>query len=152
MNVFIAYILCFLLAIIILVSIYKYIQLSKKESFQLLPTDPILIQIERDLIKVHPELARFEYRINPTESYTENKQVIFMCLKDENQEYYDYNFLIYVALHEASHALSKTVDTNHEGEEFNSRFQDLLLRAEILGIYDPSKKPTMDMYCGVKVN
>ena len=33
------------------------------------------------------------------------KQKVYLCLKDENNEYYNDNMLIYVALHELAHVL-----------------------------------------------
>jgi hypothetical protein len=38
-------------------------------------------------------------------SYTINKQKVFLCLKDEKDEYYQFNMLLYVLLHEISHVI-----------------------------------------------
>jgi hypothetical protein len=56
------------------------------------------------------------------ESYTINKEKIFLCLKDENQEYYKNNMLIYVLAHELCHVLCDSVGHTQEFYEINNAF------------------------------
>jgi hypothetical protein len=66
-------------------------------------------------------------------SYTINKHKVFLCLKDENNDYYDDMMLLYVLLHEISHVLCNSIGHT---EEFNDIFQALLDEASIMGIYN----------------
>jgi hypothetical protein len=76
-------------------------------------------------------------------SYTINKEKIFICLKDENGEYYDMNSLIFVVGHEISHVLCKSIGHT---EEFHKIFELFLEEATQLGIYNPSI-PMIKNYC-----
>lgn len=111
-------------------------------------SDPIIERIKIDLLRVHPKAAELNYWASDT-SFTEDKRDMYLCLKDEQGQYYPYNMLMYVALHELAHAVSKTVDENHTGKEFNDNFDMLLQRAAELGIYDPNAPLVMN-YCGVQ--
>jgi hypothetical protein len=83
-----------------------------------------------------------------SESYIENKTKIYICLRTDNKKYYDYNMLIYVAIHECAHALCQTYDMTHKTKEFLDTFNSLLDKAKNINIYDPSK-PLPTYYCGV---
>jgi hypothetical protein len=109
--------------------------------------DPLIERIKFDLLLVHPKAKELNYFAS-NESLTENKKDMYLCLKDENGQYYPYNMLMYVALHELAHAVSKSVDDAHTGEEFNRNFDILLERATQLGLYNPNE-PLLNNYCGV---
>lgn len=68
-------------------------------------------------------------------SYTINKEKVFICLKDRNNNYYDTNMLVYVTLHELAHVINPTV--GHDSS-FHQVFDKLLLEAEKMKIYDPN--------------
>ena len=68
-------------------------------------------------------------------SYTINKEKVFICLKDENDEYYNLNLLIYVLLHEISHVICNSIGHT---DEFHAIFEALLIKATEEGIYNPS--------------
>jgi len=76
-------------------------------------------------------------------SYTINKEKIFLCLKDENDEYYDTNFLVYVLLHELSHVICDEIGHT---QKFEDTFKELLDEAVKKGVYDQSK-PIISNYC-----
>jgi hypothetical protein len=111
-------------------------------------SDPIIEKIKIDLLRVHPKAAELNYWASDS-SFTEDKRDMYLCLKDEQGQYYPYNMLMYVALHELAHAISKSVDENHTGKEFNENFDMLLQRAAELRIYDPNAPLVMN-YCGVE--
>ena len=79
-----------------------------------------------------------------SKSYTINKTRIYMCIKDSNNQYYDDNSLMFVLLHEISHVICKSIGHT---EEFHKIFEDLLVEAEKVGIYN-SKIPMIKNYCG----
>ena len=72
-----------------------------------------------------------------------NKSKIFICLRDENDNYYPDNMLIFVILHEFSHVICKSVGHT---DEFNAIFDEVLQLATEKGVYDPSQPIILD-YC-----
>jgi hypothetical protein len=76
-------------------------------------------------------------------SYTLNKEDIFICLKDENDQYYEDNMLIYVLLHEVSHSICDEIGHT---EKFHRIFSTLTKKAIELKIYD-DKIPLIRNYC-----
>jgi hypothetical protein len=76
-------------------------------------------------------------------SYTLNKEDIYLCLKDENDKYYEDNMLIYVLLHEVSHSICDEIGHT---EKFHRIFNALTKKAIELKIYD-DKIPLIRNYC-----
>jgi hypothetical protein len=76
-------------------------------------------------------------------SYTINKEKVFLCLKDKNNNYYDMNTLIFVTLHEISHALCDEIGHT---TKFNKIFDELIKKASEMKIYDPNT-PIVQDYC-----
>jgi hypothetical protein len=106
---------------------------------------PILNQVRDNFAKLNPEYYNIPLREGDS-AYTENKAVITLCLKNpETGGYYDMNTIMYVALHELGHIVSKTHGHN---DEFKKNFATLLRQAARKGIYDP-RKPIPTTYCGV---
>jgi len=93
----------------------------------------------------------------PTSEYTaysENKgEKIAFCLnrdKKDNTELIDINTLTFVAIHELSHVMTKSIGHNNE---FWENFKFLLQEAKISGIHNPvdyKKKP--QEYCSMKIS
>lgn len=106
---------------------------------------PILNQVRANFAKLRPEYANIPLR-EGNSAFTENKSVITLCLQDPTtKKYYDINTIMYVALHELGHMISRTQGHN---EEFRSNFSSLLRKATEIGIYNPSL-PIPDTYCGI---
>jgi hypothetical protein len=76
-------------------------------------------------------------------SYTINKEEIFLCLTDENDQYYNDNMLIYVLLHEISHSVCDEIGHT---EKFNNIFHAFIDKAVELKIYD-NNVPLIKNYC-----
>ena len=110
--------------------------------------DPMIESIKQDLFKLHPKARELTYSASD-KSFTEDKKDMYLCLKDPQGQYYSRNFLMYVAIHELAHAISKSYDDNHNGREFNENFDMLLDKAGRMGIYD-SSEPYPDNYCGTE--
>ncbi len=133
----------------VMVGILIYILITMARSREHLKySDPMIESIRNDLIKVHPKARELRYFASD-KSFTEDKKDMFLCLKDENNQYYSRNFLMYVALHELAHAISKSYDDNHNGREFNENFDMLLDKASRMSLYDPSQ-PLLQNYCNVE--
>lgn len=105
--------------------------------------DPMLHNIKQILEPLHPAIKHIKL-YKGSKSYTINKDKIYLCLKDENNEYYPENFLLYVCIHEIAHFLNKD-DIGHT-EKFHDIFDELLEKAHALGIYNPSI-PLIQNYC-----
>lgn len=76
-------------------------------------------------------------------SYTINKRNVYLCLRDENNRFYENQQLIYVLLHEISHVVCD--DVGHT-DNFFAIFDDLLAICIREGVYDPSYI-LKDNYC-----
>lgn len=112
--------------------------------------DPLIRKIKYDVSRLDPRIAKIDF-FSSDESYTEDKEKIFLCLKDEDGKYYDYNMLMYVAIHECSHALTDVIDIQHITPEFRGMFDSLLKKATQIGLYDP-KTPLVEHYCGIDLD
>jgi len=109
---------------------------------------PVLNEISRRFSLLSPKYGNIPLK-SGNKSYTEDKTIITLCLVDpETKKYYDINILMYVALHELSHCVTKADGTQSHGDEFKNNFVSLLKQASNIGIYDP--KQTIPLtYCGV---
>jgi len=91
-------------------------------------------------------------------SYTIDKQDIHVCLRtrDQNENIYDINTLMYVLLHELSHLCNYSPDgysIEGHGDEFRNIFKFLTEQAIQIGVYkyvDYNLKPTE--YCNIIIN
>lgn len=108
-----------------------------------LQDDPMLYTLKEIMKPVHPIFNNMKL-YKGEKSYTLNKDKTFLCLYDKSGDYYPLNMLIYVLLHEVAHSLNKK-DIGHT-PEFYRVFDELLARAEALGIYNPSI-PLIQDYC-----
>lgn len=110
--------------------------------------DPILERVKQDLTKVYPPFPTLNISLfAANDSFTENKKKIFLCVKRPNKDYYKYNTIMYIALHELAHVLTKQYDIDTHGEEFHKSFNALLTRAKEVGVYDETNELDYD-YCG----
>ena len=89
------------------------VQLNKIYSYN----DPMIERIRNDLLKIDERVAYLKFYAS-NESFTEDKKFVYLCLKDDKGNYYDYNMLMYVSLHELAHAFSQGIDTSHSSKEF----------------------------------
>lgn len=105
--------------------------------------DPILKEIQKELSVLHPKFRDVDIN-QGNKSYTINKKKVYICLKDENDRYYNKNMLVYVVLHEYAHILCKSIG---HSSEFFEIFRQLLNKAAQMGLYDPNIPPVKN-YCG----
>jgi hypothetical protein len=129
----------FFVAVILIIVIYTMTYL--KEQYQ--QSDPKLFEIKDKLKMLDPRANKLRI-FEDDKSYTINKKRVYMCLRDENDNYYPMNMLMYVAIHELAHVLCNEVGHT---PKFQTIFKQLLTKAETLGIYDP-KIPVIRDYCG----
>ena len=106
---------------------------------------PVLNLVRSNFTKIDPAYKDIPLQEGDS-SYTENKAVITLCIKDpETKRYYDMNTIMYVALHELGHMVTKS--HGHQ-DEFKDKFATLLKKAAIIGVYDP-RLPIPETYCGI---
>ena len=124
-----------------LVCLYLVSLPEKEEHF-------MITDLKERLCKIDEYFRNIDIREGDS-SYTEDKTIIYLCLKDENGQLYPENTLIYVALHEIAHLLNKE-DYGHT-PAFYKMFNKLLCDAAAKGVYDPDK-PHASWYCGVDIS
>jgi len=105
--------------------------------------DPMLHTIRNRIRPLHPNMVDNIILLEDTKSYTINKKKVYLCLRDENGDYYNENMLMFVAIHELAHVLCDEIGHT---DKFQQIFQDLLNKATQLQIYDPSIEPIQN-YC-----
>jgi hypothetical protein len=131
-----------IIMVLVLIAAVIY-ALSPRSNFS--SKHPLLDQVRSNFALIDPKHASIPLRIGDS-AYTENKEVITLCLTDpDTNTYYDINTIMYVALHELAHVISSS---QGHGDEFKKNFADLLKKGAELGIYDP-RKPIPAQYCKV---
>jgi ABC-type nickel/cobalt efflux system permease component RcnA len=105
--------------------------------------DGKLHYLKTKLHLLHPDAHKLKL-LKGKKSYSINKEKIFLCLYDEQGEYYHDNHLMYVLIHELSHCINKH-DVGHT-ETWQKIFDEQLEEAAKLGIWDPNI-PMDEQYC-----
>lgn len=138
------------LALVLFITvIFCYIAYASVKDTLRVYYDPLLIKLENDILTIYPPYRDLNVTIlGANDSFTENKKKMFICLKNKKGEYYDYNTLIYITLHELSHVLTSTYKDSH-GEEFTDKFRYLLKSAKDRNLYD-DEKPIKYDFCGIE--
>lgn len=108
--------------VVISLVIYLLAMLFIKVKENLLPYDPKVDVLKKKLALVHKKATKITFYTDK-KSYTINKKKMHLCVKDENNKYYDDNMLIYVALHELAHVLCDEIGHT---PKFWSMFDELL--------------------------
>ena len=133
----------FVILVLFIIIIYQCFPYLPFEYFVTGKKDPVISTLHQQLRHLHPKLQNIKV-FKGNKSYTLNKSVIYICLKDKHGKYYNRNMLCYVLIHEYAHVLCKSIGHT---EEFYSIFANLLQKAAQRKMYDPSIPP-LDDYCG----
>lgn len=142
--------MCPILVIIIMVVVIIIVVLlikkrKKKENFTQDDDKEIISLVKERLILLDPKYESIP--IFPgNESVTIDKKKIHLCLKDENDMYYNVDTLFYVVLHELAHMLSKSYSINTHNKEFQVKFKELLEKAYAANLL-PNKQVVPLNYC-----
>lgn len=134
-------VICILLLCIVIYILFSCVCNQVTEYYEQM--DPILSKIRETLLILEPSVKDLKF-YQGKKSYTINKRKVYLCLKDENDEYYHFNMLMYVAIHELGHVLCDEIGHT---PKFHRIFRELLEKAEALKIYDPNIPIVMN-YCG----
>ena len=131
-----------IVAVAVVVVALSLLYTNTRESFV---RNEDLDMIVTQLREAFPVVDRLNF-YEGDKSYTINKQDVYICMRDEHGGYYDRNFLVYVVLHEISHALCDEVGHT---QKFLDIFQQVQDHAAKLGIYDPHGRKIHN-YCNYK--
>ncbi len=110
------------------------------------------VDVERMVNNFNPDNISESTKNNKYTSYSINKgEKIVFCLRsrDDTNKLVDLNIMMFVALHELAHTMTKSIGHT---QEFWNNFRILLRNARNLGIYkrvDYDKNPVD--YCGTKI-
>jgi hypothetical protein len=106
--------------------------------------DACLDDVVKDIATIEPYTKNLKF-YTADKSYTINKKLVYICVKDESGNYYTKKQLTVVCLHELAHAMNKKIG---HGPEFQAIFQSLLDRAEKRGLIDADTEVPKS-YCGI---
>lgn len=110
------------------------------------------VDVERMVNNFNPDNITESTKNNKYTSYSVNKgEKIVFCLRsrDDTNKLVDLNIMMFVALHELAHTMTKSIGHT---QEFWNNFRILLRNARNIGIYkriDYDKNPVD--YCGTKI-
>lgn len=109
-------------------------------------------RVSRLAKRFKPEKISEGTRDNNYTSYTLNKgEKIVFCLRtrDDDERLHDLNLLLFVAIHELAHIMTKS---QGHTPEFQDNFSFLIEEAVALGIYKPENfRENPATYCGIAV-
>jgi predicted SprT family Zn-dependent metalloprotease len=152
---------------------YYLVKNNKLDKLELKKSANVLGEINKRIEKLiqrvnsrYPKLSEMYHRVNLSEAaidtryttFTVDKRDIHVCLRTRNdsQQLYDIDRLMYVVIHELAHMANWDRKTGQpiigHGKEFIQIFKDLLKESIRLGIYnyiDYSKNPKE--YCGIVI-
>ena len=147
----------FIIAIILIPTLAIYYLIQKENYEDFLKSDPKLLEIvekfrtffkkdkywEYPLTKLnHIDVMKTKF-LRGNKSYTINKEIVYICLKDEKGNYYNDNMLMYVTAHELAHVLCDEIGHT---TSFHEIFESLLSELEKDNLYNPSI-PVLKSYC-----
>lgn len=120
-----------ILSIVLITLLFFLVYKQVKETFT--QQDDVLLRLRNRCSKVFPKEMESIQLYTGDKSYTINKEKVYLCMKDENGNYYNDNILTHVLLHELAHTMCHEVGHT---DLFQEIFQDLMERAHEQGIYD----------------
>ena len=143
---------------IILTLILGYMIKQQIEEYQL-QNDPVLDKLRNKFTEFFSTTRQWPQNLNMLnkksnpmheinlykgkKSYTINKEKVYLCMKDENGQYYSENMLTYVLAHELAHVLCTSIGHT---DEFYKIFDTLLVELTDANIYD-STQEILAGYC-----
>jgi hypothetical protein len=133
----------FIIIIILLLFLFL-VNKQFKENYQ--QQDPYLNEIVEDICQTFPKARNLRFLVGDS-SYTINKEKVYICLKDKNNDkYYDKQILIYVILHEYTHSICPEIGHT---KLFFEMFDQVLEEAVDRKLYNPSTN-IPDDYCKLR--
>jgi hypothetical protein len=102
----------------------------------------VIGRLSHDAELIVPGITKRCTILSGDSTYTENKNKIYILIRDPSGRYYNFDTLMYALLHEIAHVIVPEIGHT---QMFMEVFRNLLTRANEIGIYEPSR---VDMtYC-----
>ncbi len=117
-----------IIIIVLIVAVGIYYLFSSHIEYYSANTEEMttLNQLKTILTDINPQFKKLNIYVGK-ESLTINKESIYICLKNPKDGIiYPLNLLLYIALHEIAHTMSKSYSLNEHNEEFQANFNSLL--------------------------
>ena len=136
------------ITLLIIISILLVVNFcNKRESFTNDDDSVYVRNLKRVVESIYPDAIKMNI-LPGRKSMTIEKKTIYICLKDHiTKQYYTFDVLLYVTLHEIAHVMSKSYSSHSHNDEFHKNFQELLRTGRSLGYFsDNVDIPTN--YCG----
>jgi len=122
-----------LIIIIIVLVLFTFYTQVREHYYQ----DENLTRAVDEVCEYFPKAKRLKYYVGD-ESYTINKEKVYICIKDKNtQKVYDDNILKYVILHEYTHSICPEIGHT---PLYHEMFDKVLKKAIKDKLYDPNVK------------
>jgi hypothetical protein len=122
------------LLLLVIVTYYR------KENYQIandVESTDMFVRLKNDLSKLYPNISDLDMNglvsCIPEDSYTENKRHVSICLRNTKGQFYPYEKLLKIGIHELAHVMSKGFDPEHKTPEFINNYASLMAKARELG-------------------
>jgi hypothetical protein len=130
-----------ILIIILLFICSTVLYLRRNEHYQLATDDQsnqMFNRLKNDLSALYPhQLSNLDLKglvsCVPEDSFTEDKKKVCICLRNKKGEFYPYEKLLKIGIHELAHVMSKQHDPDHVTSEFINNYSFLMNKAHQLG-------------------
>lgn len=95
-------------------------------------------KVKNDLSLLYPhQLSALDLKglvsCAPEDSFTEDKRKVGICLRNPKGDFYPYEKILKIGIHELAHVMSKQHDPNHVTPEFINNYSYLMNKAYQLG-------------------
>jgi hypothetical protein len=127
--------------VLFILSMVFYYKNNKDEHYQIASdesSNDMFERLKNDLAKLYPhQLSNLDLKglvsCVPEDSYTEDKKRVCICLRNKNGEFYPYEKLLKIGIHELAHVMSKQHDPEHTTPEFINNYTYLMNKAYEIG-------------------
>ncbi len=111
----------------------EHYQVANDES-----SNQMFTRLKVDLSKLYPhQMSHLDLKglvsCVPEDSFTEDKKKVCICLRNKKGEFYPYEKLLKIGIHELAHVMSKQHDPHHVTTEFITNYRFLMNKAKELG-------------------
>ena len=125
---------------ILTVLLLVFVTYFRRENYKIandVESNDMFVRLKNDLSKLYPNISELDMNglvsCIPEDSYTENKRHVSICLRNTKGQFYPYEKLLKIGIHELAHVMSKGFDPEHKTPEFINNYASLMAKARELG-------------------
>ncbi len=123
---------------------------NQENSSELFSDEEYIQRIRKQLVNVYPSIDKDLILMPSYSSYTRDKKVIYLCLRDPaTGHFYPESTILYVALHELAHLISKSYSVESHNQEFMDNFEMVRRRAVGMGYLPADFSVSSHSYCKI---